>query len=139
MATATEIVDAPPMKFPVALSCVLALSTHGCAKSDPKATTNPLVAAPPPAAPTAAAETPSTSADTKTGIAECDALLGKMQACIESTKVSEGMRASYRRTFAPARDGYRKAAAGSAEDKAHTAQACQLGLDSGKAFFDTCT
>jgi hypothetical protein len=131
------------MKMRVALSCVVVLSSVGCAKSDPKASAN-AQAAPPTAAPAAPRElaptdTPTPSADTKTGIAECDALLAKMQACIESNKVSEAMRASYRRTFAPARDGYRKAAAGTAADKAHGAEACQVGLEAGKGFFDTCT
>jgi hypothetical protein len=123
------------MKTRFVFWCLLGVCSTGCSKDEQKATTNagaaPLVPA--------ATPTPTTTADTKTGIAECDALLVKMQACIDSNHAPEALRASYRRAFAPARDSYRKAARGSAADQAHGAQACQTGLEAGKEFFDTCT
>jgi hypothetical protein len=123
------------VKTRLVLGFLLSVCAVACNKDDAKSTTTASVAAPL----AAATATPPSAADTKTGIPECDALLARMLACIASNNVSEPMKASYRRNFDKARDGYRRAGAGTAEEKLHGGQACQTGLEAGKAFFDTCT
>lgn len=127
------------MKTRLVLGCLLGVCAVACNKDNPKNTTTASVAAPLAAATPVPTPTPPSAADTKTGIPECDALLEKMLACIASKNVSEPIKASYRRTFDKARDGYRRAGTGSAEEKLHGGQACQTGLEAGKDFFDTCT
>lgn len=115
--------------------CVLGVcALAACSSTEvPKTTTKTNAAQP-----TATAATTMASADTTTGIAECDALLVKMQKCIESNNVSDALKDGYRSNFEPARAGYRKMAAGTPQERAQGAQMCQTGLESGRAFFDTC-
>jgi uncharacterized membrane protein len=115
--------------------CVLGVcALAGCSRTEvPTTTTNTNVAQP-----MATAATTMASADTTTGIAECDALLVKMKKCMESNTLSDPLKAGYRNSFEPARKGYREMAAGTPQQRAQGAHLCQAVMDAAKATFDTC-
>src|ERR1700687_4856509 len=103
--------------------CVLGVcaTLAGCSSTQAPATTSNTNVA----QPKATAATTMASADTTTGIAECDALLVNMKKCIESNNVSDAIKDGYRTNFEPARAGYRKMAAGTPQERAQGAQMCQ--------------
>ena len=121
-------------KVPLALCMIGFCFLAGCSKietSKSSSNTNaPL--------PAASAVAGMADDETTTGIAECDAILLKMRQCIASNNVSEALRESYRRSYQETRDGYKKVGAGSPSEKTQGARMCQLGMDAGKALFDTC-